>query len=230
MSGPEKRESDFSEQIGREAGDRLPMRPLHGLVIETRRLLLREPMITDAASIAELADNPRIAQNLLGMPHPYRLADAMEWIDEPVAKGGQKHVICLKSPDAAPRLIGAITLDYRRGSLLPTLGAWLGEDYWGRDFATEAAHAVIDYSFLHQGHERLSFACRVTNSAGRRVIEKCGFQIAAQELGHSRFHNAVVPVDRFQLDRRTWEGIRRWEPLRFVPQTNEDREAAVNDG
>ncbi len=47
-------------------------------------------------------------------------------------------------------------------------------------------------------------------------MEKCGFQWAGQELGPSQFHGAVVAVDRFQIDRRTWESLRRWEPLRFA--------------
>lgn len=216
MSRQDLHESDLHESIAGGAGERPPVRPTEGLVIETRRLLLRAPGPADAAAVAELADNPRLAENLLGMPHPYRLADALAWITEEAPEGGQKHLICLKALDAAPKPVGAVTLDFRRGARLPTLGCWLGQAFWGRGYSTEAAHAVIDYAFLHQGHERLSFTCRVTNSAGRRVIEKCGFQWAAQELGQSVFHNAVVPVDRFQLDRKTWEGLRRWEPLRFA--------------
>jgi RimJ/RimL family protein N-acetyltransferase len=192
--------------------------PSDGLVIETERLLLRAPATPDAAAIAELADNPRVAEMLVGMPHPYRIADAMAWIAEPAPDGGQKHLVCLKTAGGAMP-VGAATLDFRRGARLPTLGTWFGEAFWGRGYGTEAAHAVIDYAFLHQGHERLSFTCRVTNMAGRRVIEKCGFQLTAQELCPSAFLNAVVPVDRFTLDRRTWESLRRWEPLRFAPMT-----------
>lgn len=212
----EFRGRDEHESIVGEAGDRSLARPFHGLVLETRRLVLRAPVPADAPAISELADNPKVAQNLVGMPHPYRLRDALDWIAESPPEDGQKHLICLRSPTAAPVPIGAVTLDYRRGAGLPTLGCWLGEAWWGREYATEAAHAVIDFAFLHQGHERLSFTCRVTNAAGRRVIEKCGFQMVAQELGHSAFFNAVVPVDRFQLDRRTWTSLRRWEPLRFA--------------
>ena len=187
-------------------------------VLETRRLILRAPVATDAAAIAEIADNPRVARNLLGLPHPYRMADALDWIAEPAPEAGQKHLICLKTLDRAPRPIGAITLDFRRGAPLPTIGCWLGEPFWGRGHSTEAAHAVIDYAFLHQDHQRLSFTCRVTNEAGRRLIEKCGFQFAGQELEHSAHHRAVVPVDRFQLDRSTWRSLRRWEPLRVSGQ------------
>lgn len=205
--------SDSRESIAGETGDRSMFRPFHGLVLETRRLVLRAPTHADAAAIAELADNPQVAQNLVGMPHPYRIRDALDWIAEDAPADGQKHLICLRTADL-PVPIGAVTLDRRRGARLPTLGCWLGESFWGRGYAIEAAHAVIDYAFLHQAHESLSFTCRVTNAAGRRVIEKCGFQMVAQELGHSTFFNAVVPVDRFQLDRSVWESLRHWEPLK----------------
>lgn len=214
MSGPEN--SGPADPTPGEPGRPASLGPADRPVIETRRLVLRAPNPADAAAIADLADNPRVAETLVGMPHPYSLADALDWIIEEPPADGQKHLICLKGFDAAPQPIGAAALDRRRGARLPTLGCWLGEPLWGRGFATEALHAVIDYAFLHQGHERLSFTCRVTNMAGRRVIEKCGFQFAAQELAPSVFYNTVIPVDRFQIDRRTWESIRRWEPLRFA--------------
>ncbi|HUG62305.1 MAG TPA: GNAT family N-acetyltransferase, partial [Methylomirabilota bacterium] len=174
------------------------------------------PAVTDAPTIAELADNPKVAEMLVGMPHPYRVADAIDWIAEEAPPGGQKYLVARKSEDGTAVPIGAATLDFRRGARLPTLGTWFGPAFWGHGFATEAAHAVIDFAFLHQRHERLSFTCRVTNMAGRRVIEKCGFQFTAQELAPSAYFNAVIPVDRFTLDRRTWESLRRWEPLRIA--------------
>jgi RimJ/RimL family protein N-acetyltransferase len=184
-------------------------------VIETARLVLRPPVVSDAPTIAELADDRRVAEMLVGMPHPYRIADALAWIDEPVADGGQKHVIAVRG-HGGDTVVGVATLDFRRGARLPTLGAWIGAPFQGRGYATEAAHAVIDFAFLHQGHQRLSFTCRVTNTGGRRLIEKCGFQPVAQELCPSAYFRAVVPVDRFTLDRSTWDGLRRWGPLRVT--------------
>lgn len=203
-----------AESIGREAGGRAAIRPSQGLVLQTARLVLRPPAVTDAPALAEQADNAGVARMLVGMPHPYRIADALDWIGEAAPEDGQKHVIALGDGDRPGALIGAATLDFRRGARLPTLGLWLGEGHWGQGYAVEAAHAVIDYAFLHQGHERISFTCRVTNPAGRRVIEKCGFQFATQELAPSMAARVVVPVDRFTLDRGVWESLRRWAPLR----------------
>jgi len=182
--------------------------------IETRRLILRPPVDADAEAIARLADAAAVARSLIGMPHPYRVGHARAWLAEPVDPRGQRHLICRKGFDAAPTPVGVITLDMRGRAGPGWIGCWLGERHWGQGFATEACHAAIDYAFLHQRHDKLLFACRVTNPAGRRVIEKCGFQMVAQELASVAGSGAAVAIDRFRIDRRTWESIRAWEPLR----------------
>ncbi|WP_053240138.1 GNAT family N-acetyltransferase [Pleomorphomonas koreensis] len=182
--------------------------------IETRRLILRPPVDADAEAIARLADTAAVARSLIGMPHPYRVGHARAWLAEPVDPRGQRHLICRKGFDAAPTPVGVITLDMRGRAGPGWIGCWLGERHWGQGFATEACHAAIDYAFLHQRHDKLLFACRVTNPAGRRVIEKCGFQMVAQELASVAGSGAAVAIDRFRIDRRTWESIRAWEPLR----------------
>ncbi|ODN72583.1 hypothetical protein A6302_00075 [Methylobrevis pamukkalensis] len=62
----------------------------------------------------------------------------------------------------------------------------------------------------------------MTNGASRRVIEKCGFQFTGQDLSPSAYFRTVVAIDRFSLDRRTWESLRRWQPVRI----GEDRDGA----
>lgn len=197
-----------------------------GPAIETNRLILRRPQLGDAADIALLADNPRVARALIGMPHPYRVEHALAWILEDAGEGGQKHLVCLKSLGGAPRPIGVATLTPEPAGRPPRLGCWLGEAFWGRGYATEACHAVVDFAFLRQGHARLCFACRVTNPDGRRVIEKCGFQMVAQELARLSGRGELVPVDRFQIDRTTWSSLRGWEPLRLHGEEKSERKAA----
>jgi len=43
-------------------------------VLETERLILRAPRFEDAATIAALVNDRRIAENTLRIPHPYTLA------------------------------------------------------------------------------------------------------------------------------------------------------------
>jgi len=49
-------------------------------VLETERLVLRAPRLGDAKTVAALANDRHIAENTARIPHPYRLADAKDWI------------------------------------------------------------------------------------------------------------------------------------------------------
>ena len=80
----------------------------------------------------------------------------------------------------------------------------------GKGFATEAAHAVIDYAFGRFDFDALHSSARVTNPASRRVLEKCGFQWTGAGLGRSRALGSSVPIDRFRLDRGLWASLKSW--------------------
>ncbi|SON57584.1 ribosomal-protein-L7/L12-serine acetyltransferase [Hartmannibacter diazotrophicus] len=203
----------------RSLSDRAPSRP----VLETGRLIIRAPVLADAPALASLADNRKIAQNLTRMPYPYGLADAEAFIAEAAPADGLKHLIFAKRPRHLPEMIGAISLDHRRGPV-PELGYWIGEEFWNRGYATEAAQAAVDFGFSLARHARISVSCRVTNAASRRVIEKCGFQYTGQDLSPSVYFASVVAIDRFTLDRRTWESLRRWLPVSIVEGDMEDGE------
>jgi RimJ/RimL family protein N-acetyltransferase len=180
-------------------------------VLESERLVLRAPRLEDAKTVATLANDRRIAENTARIPHPYRLADADEWIS-----GGAADVCkqtFLITLNGSP--IGACGIDLRDGPT-PELGYWLGVPFWGRGFATEAARAVIDYAFEHLGHEALQAGARVSNPASRRVLEKCGFQWTGVGLYRIRAMNSSVPCDRFRLDRGIWASLKSWGSTRRV--------------
>ena len=56
-------------------------------VLETERLILRAPRFEDAATIAALVNDRRIAENTLR--HPYTLADAQAFLTAANASGGE---------------------------------------------------------------------------------------------------------------------------------------------
>jgi RimJ/RimL family protein N-acetyltransferase len=178
-------------------------------VLETERLVLRAPRLEDAKAVVTLASDRRVAENTARIPHPYRLADAGEWISSVGTDAGkQTFLITL---NGAP--IGACGIDLRDGPT-PELGYWLGAPYWGQGFATEAARAVIDHAFEDLGHEALQAGARVSNPASRRVLEKCGFQWTGVGLYRIRAMNSSAPCDRFRLDRGLWTSLKSWGSAR----------------
>lgn len=176
-------------------------------VLETKRLVLRAPRLEDMDQIATLANNRKIAEMTSTIPHPYSVKDAQAWLTTiVVAEGGATFGIFLKETNA---FVGACGYAPREEST-PEIGYWIGEPFWNRGIATEAARALIDHAFTEGGLALLLGSCRVTNLASRRVLEKCGFQWVGAGLCRVRALGASVPSDRFRLDQRTWESLRAW--------------------
>lgn len=175
-------------------------------VLVTERLVLRPPHEDDLEELAELADNREVAGMLARMPHPYAMADARQFLqsirDEHHA--GCTYAIALGLNGA---FIGCAGLDASPRGL--ELGYWIGEPYWGRGYATEAAHALVDLAFRATPIETLHASCRVVNAPSRRVIHKCGFQYSGRGLLESRVAGCVS-VERYRLDRKTWVSLRSW--------------------
>ena len=175
-------------------------------VLETKRLILRAPRLEDAKAVAALANDRRIAENTARIPHPYKVSDAEGFIAS-ANKGNGNASFVIAQRDGT--IIGGCGVS-RLDEPAPGLGYWLGVPYWGKGFATEAVHALIDYAFRDLDHTALHAGARVTNPASRRVLEKCGFQWTGVGLYRIRAINSSAPIDRFRLDRGIWSAIKGW--------------------
>ncbi|HZD90427.1 MAG TPA: GNAT family N-acetyltransferase [Pseudolabrys sp.] len=180
-------------------------------VLETERLALRAPQLEDAKTVAMLANDRRIAENTARIPHPYRQADAEGFITGANKTEGEAVFLITLGSGA---IIGACGVAMHDEA--PEVGYWLGAAYWGKGYATEALHAIIDYAFTDLGHEALQAGARVTNPASRRVLEKCGFQWTGVGLYRIRAINSSAPIDRFRLERGIWSALKGWGRMKRV--------------
>ena len=167
---------------------------------------MRAPRLGDAKIVASLANDRRIAENTARIPHPYRRADAEDFIATANRNGGETvFVVTLRDGG----MIGACGLMMTERQA-PEIGYWLGAKFWGKGYATEAVRALIDHAFTDLECEALQSAARVTNPASRRVLEKCGFQWTGAGLLRIRALNSSAPIDRFRLDRGLWASLKSW--------------------
>ncbi len=173
-------------------------------VLLTERMVLRTPHDDDVADLARLANNRSIAEMLARMPYPYTEAHARDFVARMRAEPHSTYALTLGESGA---LIGCAGLHHEEHGL--TLGYWLGEPFWNRGYATEAAHALVDLAFRATNTPRLLASCRAINTASRRVIHKCGFQYAGQGMMDSAAAGRVA-AERYGLDRRTWVALRSW--------------------
>lgn len=179
-------------------------------VLETERLVLRAPHIEDVAAVAELANNRRIAEMTANLPFPYKPSDAHAFVETLAAVPDAATFAVFLKGEGHPTFAGMVSYGRRPPEPAPEIGYWIGEAFWGRGIATEAVRAVIDYAFSETDVALLLGSARVVNPASRRVLEKCGFQWSGVGLCRVKALRASVPVDQFQLERRTWASIRAW--------------------
>lgn len=138
---------------------------------------LKKWALTDAQSIAEYANNKKIADNLRNaFPHPYALADAVSYIhafqnDDP---GRICRAIAIDGRAAGS--IGVFTRDdvYSKTA---EIGYWLAEPFWGRGIITQAILKICDMAFSRLPIVRIYAEPFAHNIASRRALEKAGFTL-----------------------------------------------------
>jgi RimJ/RimL family protein N-acetyltransferase len=181
------------------------LREASSCVLETERLTLRRPTLADVKAIASLANDRRIADNTRRLPHPYQPDDAVAFVRATAAD--HRKTVFLIEHNHTP--IGVAGIDWPAPNA-PELGYWLGVEHWGQGFGTEAARAVIDFTFEEIDVEHLIAGARVTNPSSRNILEKCGFQWSGVELHRFEALGGSTPVDCFRLSRGVWSSLKNW--------------------
>jgi RimJ/RimL family protein N-acetyltransferase len=178
------------------------LREASSCVLETERLTLRRPTLADVKAIARLANDRRIAENTRRLPHPYSQDHAIEFVR--TTANDRPETVFLIENNYTP--IGMVGIDWRQPDA-PELGYWLGVEHWGQGFGTEAARAVIDFTFEEFDVEQVIAGARVTNPSSRNILEKCGFQWSGVELHRFEALGSSTPVDCFRLSRSVWSSL-----------------------
>ena len=112
--------------------DRLPA------IITTDRLVLTTPTLAHVPEMAVLANSKAIYEVLSRLPHPYAESDGVFFVEN-IARGEAEFAWAILLQGQFIDTIGLHLLP----DMLPELGYWLGEPFWGQGYATEAAIAVV---------------------------------------------------------------------------------------
>jgi ribosomal-protein-alanine N-acetyltransferase len=157
-------------------------------LLEGRRIILREPRVTDAPSLFSLLSNDDVSRFISPPP---ATVDGFEryiaWSHRQRAAG--QYVCFAIVPRGGDTPTGLIHV---RG-LGPGFGTadWgfaLGPEFWGSGIFTEAAELVLDFAFDVLGTHRLEARAALCNGRGNGALKKLG---AEREgiLRHAFFRN-----------------------------------------
>ena len=147
--------------------------------LKTERLVLRPLAQADAERLASLANNWNVAAMLARMPYPYSLDMAEDWIARQAAQraDGEEFAYAVTNGEG---LVGCCGMQAHADGT-HEIGYWIGEPYWNRGYASEAARAVLGEAAAHFGAETLISGHFWENHASGRVLTKLGFRYTGEE-------------------------------------------------
>lgn len=180
--------------------------------IVTERLVLRPLVAADRKRLIELANNWRVAKNLSTMPFPYTPHAADDWLGKQDALWAAGKTLPL-AITLDGQFIGGIGVGVRDHEEWE-LGYWLGEPYWNRGYASEAATALRDFAFEVLKLDQIVAGHYADNHASGRVLGKIGFRYTKETPRYCLARGANVRCLDMVLPRARWEELRQPVALR----------------
>lgn len=182
--------------------------------IETERLILRLPVIEDAPDVARIINEWDVVKYLTKtIPYPYELKDAHYFLNEqvfPYNASGQKITFSIlrKNADASQTFMGFIGYDAKpeKGENHWSRGFWMGTEYHGLGYMTEAANATNAYMFTEKGAEVLYTRNVQENDASDNIKRKQNWEFLGTTDGSDDVpsHAGVLPQNLWRLTKERW--------------------------
>lgn len=179
-------------------------------MIETKRLILRPLIPSDAEELGKLFKDPEVMRFSVGGVRTQ--TQTQSWVKKNIhaqaRDGFSSWAVIEKQLD---QLIGfcGITLQEVDGALCPEIGYRFARDVWGKGYATEAAIACRNYGFETLGMDRLVSVIEAENKASIAVAHKTGLCF----LHETQFHG--IPVRIYEVRRLTIEAYSTDWPKHF---------------
>ena len=156
--------------------------------LETQRLLLRTPHMSDAQAIFEgYARQSEVARWLPFDPHQ-QISETLEFLEhilETEARGQRENFALIRRKDEA--FMGM--MNWRPCGHYGEIGYALDRTFWGQGYMPEAVRRIMKRAFEQPKIQRLQALTLVGNRASQRVLTKVGFQREGTLRNYIYFQN-----------------------------------------
>lgn len=167
--------------------------------IATERLNLRPYRLSDAARVQLLAGDSRIADTTFNIPHPYPDGAAEQWITDSLRAYEQgsavAYAITLRGKD---EVIGTVSLFSWQGNQAE-IGYWMGVDWQGQGYCTEAVEALIGLGISELGITHFVARHLQRNPASGKVLRNNGLRRIGKETRVGRDGVTEEGLDVYEL-------------------------------
>lgn len=174
--------------------------------LNTAQLRLRHLRREDAECFFRFAGCEAVTKYMFWKPHA-DIAESVASIEKTLSRYALGNCwrwgIALKETD---ELIGIIDLlGIKETERSCTFAYMIGEEFWGRGFATEALSAVLGFAFERLGLETVWAEHFGPNAASGAVMRKAGMKYTGTEIGKYEKNGDVFDVPQYRITREEWE-------------------------
>lgn len=155
------------------------------LIFNTQRLAVTDCAFLSVKAKVQLASAIRKLLSpgvVKALPADWKDIKSLEqttnWLEERLAESQLFAV----SRISIGEIIGLIFVHETKGadsSISLNIGYLLGEQHWGKGYATEILAALVSYYRNQSNVSRLIAGVEIENAASIKVLKKCGFKISA---------------------------------------------------
>lgn len=164
------------------------------MFIRSQRLFLRPAFADDGPAIRSAIGDSEIAGKLAHAPWPHGAGGGAFFLRVPRDPAAPQFLVTLPDLPDAP-VIGGCGLSRSDG--LVELSYWIGPQWRGQGFASEAVIAVLEVAHMLR-HELVTAAHFLDNPASARVLRKVGFRATGEIVPRMSFARGVsVPAARY---------------------------------
>lgn len=156
--------------------------------MESRRLCLRRPKLSDARALYEFSSDQKVVQWLEWPKHASISTTEAEILSYQALWETANVYYWVIEKKAQNRVIGGFAC--RIKGVHADLGFALKQNAWGQGYASEAGRLIVDWLVSLPSLERIAAVSAKANPASGRVLEKLGFQLAGVVPGFLTCPNA----------------------------------------
>ncbi len=169
---------------------------------ETDRLIIRGWKEEDAERLFLLVNDPDVGM-ACGWPHHESVEEARRYIKTSMLGEGNWAIVLKESNE----LIGEIEMripyctdirDPEEGEL----GFWLGKEYWGKGYMSEAVKCILHYAFINLHKKNMYAGHFVNNENSNRIITRLGFKFYKTHTYMIDFKtNKILIVEDYKMSK-----------------------------
>jgi RimJ/RimL family protein N-acetyltransferase len=174
-------------------------------LLKTERLHLRRVQSEDAPRIFACIQSPQFPE-LLPLKEMDSNAKIKKWLKNLLKYQSQKWayswIVELKNTCA---MLGQVTLTRKEDKKTWALAFWTRPECWGKGYATEAVHRVVQFAFEELAAAKIWASAGQWNRASCRVLEKLGMVYCRDNDNGYKIRGEPVATREYELTFGDWQ-------------------------